>query len=424
MDRLLQQYISTKGFGSDSHFELQYCTSVDEYYRKERKLRTKNIFTALWHAAGQIPSAVYEETGESLDEVLSGILPAILIALAVVAGSTLVGLSAGALVGAIAGVGVGAVPGAIAGGHIGFSAGVWILEWMGLAFLAVYVGQHLREVTWLLEQGFNEAWGRGARSNFCMDTYELIYGGRNDHVPSASNAMNASKYFARAVAVVIRLILEGIVLYITARGVAKVPELVAQLKSSRLGPGFAAWVETNHLRLMNNPKLKRSTCTGGATEQPARVLTDHTTLPEQPKSGTKRKLANGKTLSRDEVKQYYKELGWSDNKIGRHLKGIDFSKPVTIENMPKNTNLDQWVDPGRGAGNYFSEPGTPASKLGIYQGERIQKSFVSAEDIQALKSTAAKIKDTWTTPGKSFQTEGGATQYFIKNPGILKEIVP
>ncbi len=74
--------------------------------------------------------------------------------------------------------------------------------------------------------------------------------------------------------------------------------------------------------------------------------------------------------------------------------------------------------------HYFSEPGTPASKLGIYQGERIQKSFVSTEDIQALKSTAAKIKDTWTVPGKSFQAEGGATQYFIKNPSILKEIVP
>ncbi|HRR42270.1 MAG TPA: hypothetical protein P5244_13625, partial [Syntrophales bacterium] len=132
--------------------------------------------------------------------------------------------------------------------------------------------------------GFNKAWGRGARSNFCIDTHELIYGGWNDHVPSTSRAMDASKYFARAVAVLIRLVLEGIVLYITARGVAKLPELVAQLKSSRLGPGFAGWVEKNHLRLMNNPKLKRATGTGGAAEKPAKVI-DHTNVQEQPKPG-------------------------------------------------------------------------------------------------------------------------------------------
>ena len=314
MDRLLQQYVGMKGMNLNphSHPELNYCKSLDEYYRKERKLRLKNVAMALWHAKSQIPAAVREETGESLDEVLSAIFPCILIVMAVVAGTTLIGASAGALAGAITGAGAGAIPGAFAGGRVGFQTGLWILEWLGLAFLAVYVGTNLHEVTWLLERGFDEAWGYGARKDFCMNSHELIYG-HNDHVPGPSRVMLSSKYFARAVAVAIRLVLEGIVLYITARGVGKLPELVAQLKNSRLGEGFAVWVENNHQRLLANPKLKRATAAGSANEQPSRVLTDHTTMKKQPRPRTNnvtnaQKLPDGmKNTDNKSIREWYNQ---------------------------------------------------------------------------------------------------------------------
>jgi hypothetical protein len=406
VDRLLQQYIGTKGMNFDphSHPELSYCKSLDEYYRKERKLRTRNIVTALWHAAGQIPAAVYEETGEALDEVLSGILPAILIGLAVVAGTTLVGISAGALVGAIAGVGIGAVPGAVAGGHIGFSAGVWILEWMGLAFLAVYVGKNLHEVTWLLERGFDAAWGHGARDSFCMDTYELIYGGWNDYVPSTSSAMKASKYFARAVAVVIRLVLEGIVLYITARGVAKLPELVAQLKSSRLGPGFAAWVEKNYLRLMNNPRLKRKVSTGATVERPAKVLTDHTTMQEQPRPGAKTNIA--KTLDKS---YHYTESKWAKSIKEEGLRPGTYATP-SGELSPLQAQIELALPPNKAA---------PEIKIKI--------------DVDGLRKAGYKIPEvtrvSGTVPGSGgrvYQMPGGG--YEMKFPYKISpkylEVIP
>jgi hypothetical protein len=114
----------------------------------------------------------------------------------------------------------------------------------------------------------------------------------HDKIPGFSQVMSASRKFAQAVAVLIRLVLEGIVLYLTARGIAKLPELVAQLRSSRLGAGFATWVENNHLRLMQNPKLKQSAGAGGVATKPVKVL-DHTNVPEQPRPGTKKKTKAG-----------------------------------------------------------------------------------------------------------------------------------
>lgn len=227
--------------------------SFHDYYGMERALRLKNIITALRFAKDKLPSAVREETGEAVDEILSGILPAILMALVIVAGSTLVGLVVGALIGAFA-AGVGAAPGAAAGGTVGLSAGMGILEWLGLAFLAVHVGQHMAQVTSLVRQGFEQAWGWGARDSSIFSALDRT-SCHQDEIPGYFEVVAASEKFARAVAVLIRLVLEGVVLYLTTKGIAKLPELVAQLKNSRLGEGFAVWVEKNYQGLLRNPKL-------------------------------------------------------------------------------------------------------------------------------------------------------------------------
>ena len=124
-------------------FSPQQELSPHQSYEYERMQRMANVAQALWFAKNMLPSAVRKETGEALDDALSGILPALLMALVIVAASSLVGASLRAIGGGVVGFGVGAVPGAIAGGAAGFSAGMWILEWMGLAFLAVHVGKNM-----------------------------------------------------------------------------------------------------------------------------------------------------------------------------------------------------------------------------------------------------------------------------------------
>ena len=298
-----EQFLSRLRMSSHRYsFSPRQNLSRHESYEYERMQRVANIAQALWFAKNNLPSAVRKETGEALDGVLSGILPSLLIALVIVAGSSLVGASLGALGGGVMGLGVGAVPGVIVGGTVGFSAGMWILEWMGLAFLAVHVGNNMYQVGRLIESGFNDAWGYGAGDRHYTDrmpgswmeklnpTYggggygSTHMGGRSQlsDIPGFLGVTRASEKFAQAVAILIRLVLEGVVLYLTDRGVAKLPELVARLRSSRLGDGFAAWVENNHQSLMRDPKLKQSAGAGGCATKPVRVL-DHTNVPEQPR---------------------------------------------------------------------------------------------------------------------------------------------
>jgi hypothetical protein len=316
--------------------------SHHESYEYERMRRMANVAQALWFAKNKLPSAVRSETGEALDEVLSGILPALLMALVVVAASSLVGASIGAIAGGVFGLGVGAVPGAIAGGTTGFTAGMWILEWMGLAFLAVHVGKNMYQVGRLLESGFNDAWGWGARDQFAPGSYHNDIMSRHfaGKVPGFSQVTAASEKFAQAVAVLIRLVLEGIVLYLTARGIAKLPELVAQLRNSHLGAGFATWVEQNHLRLMNNPKLKRTAGSGGGVaEKPVRVL-DHTGVPEQPRPGRvekglpplRQKYEDAVTRLRNKAIAMRKE-GYSEEEIARTLHAERRALGVKYKNV-------------------------------------------------------------------------------------------
>ena len=224
--------------------------SCHDYHQTERLQRAENVLQALWLAKTYLPSAVMKETGEALDEALEGVVSAVLISLVVVATTTLVGMSLGAIGGWFLGLGVGSVPGAIEGGTLGFSAGTWILEWMGLLFLAEHVGGKIYEVTRLLTLGFDEAWGSGARDWSGLSTRDMMC--QEDKVPGYPEVKSAANSFALAVAVLIRLVLEGVVLYLTERGVSKLPEIVSQLKKCRLGETFAVWVEKNNQRLLHN----------------------------------------------------------------------------------------------------------------------------------------------------------------------------
>ena len=361
--------------------------SCRDYYKKERTQRAKNVIQALWFAKNNLTSAVQKETGEALDEVLDGILPALLMALVIVAGSSLVGVSLGAIGGGIIGFGAGAMPGGIAGGAVGFSAGMWILEWMGLAFLAVYIGENLHQVTWLLRQGFDEAWGRGARDWSGLSTSDRMC--RPDKIPGFTEVTSASKKFAMAVAVLIRLVLESVVLYLTARGAAKLPELVAQLKNSRLGEGFAVWVENNHESLLSNQKLIQKV--GGGEVKPVKTLA--TDVPEQTKPRSlKKEVAKNTLLTRSELEQWYKKQGerFQDSKfLESHIEGTDLSKPIIRRELEPGTEIIQYVRIGKEPGMYAAYPGASPETLAIDGSGREMVKFRVKSPIDVVETSAA-----------------------------------
>jgi hypothetical protein len=78
--------------------------------------------------------------------------------------------------------------------------------------------------------------------------------------------------------------------------------------------------------------------------------------------------------------------------------------------------------PNASQGNYYSPPGQDPSKLGISEyaqdwntGDIVKKEIRIYEvnnNVDALGTTAAKIEDTWSIPGKSISTDGGGKQYF------------
>jgi RHS repeat-associated protein len=113
---------------------------------------------------------------------------------------------------------------------------------------------------------------------------------------------------------------------------------------------------------------------------------------------------------------FYREAGFTASRAWSHMKGIDLSRPVERTTIPAGATLAQHVLNGK-IGNYFSEPGISPTNLGINPASRVETPMTSTREVSALKSTAAPINDTWTTPGSPFQTSGGAIQLFVPDNG-------
>ncbi len=168
---------------------------------------------------------------------------------------------------------------------------------------------------------------------------------------------------------------------------------------------------------------------GGAVPKVAKGDAKEKVISPDPKNEAERKKM---------AEDFYKDLGWSDEKVASHIKGIDFSQPVEIVELPKDTALSQWQHPeSTWVGNYFAKKGTDPSTLGINPeaankfkvGEgipKIESDFVASDSVVALKSTASNAVDTWSMNiqgpevpnsfvlvGEEHQTKGGGTQYFV-----------
>jgi hypothetical protein len=205
--------------------------------------RVRAVVDAIRVAQRYAPAAILEATGVEFGAILDGLLPGLLMCLCVVAATTALGAAAGAAIGAF-GLGLGAAPGAAFGATAGFEAGVALLEGLGLAFLVSAIGTSVVDAGRLARRAVYDAWHSVDEPNWRWS--------RIDH---------AGRDLALAAAALMRGVLQGIVAFLVAKGAnaaaSRVPELAAKLRASKLGEGFAAWVERNWASLIKNERLKQ-----------------------------------------------------------------------------------------------------------------------------------------------------------------------
>jgi hypothetical protein len=221
------------------------------------------LYQASQLAEGMALDAIFEETGYQLKSLLQGLIPGLLQMIAILGATTFLGAAIGGIVGFFFG-GVGAAPGIAVGADLGFDLGMAALTWLGVAFLAVSIAQGFGEMLQALRNGIEWAW----------------YARNLQGAAEEKQVQKAAHELARTVGILVRLILQGILAYLlkkaamnSTRGAmstigrvqaegaaavseATVAELVGRLRASKLGDGFADWVEKNWRNLRDNPKLK------------------------------------------------------------------------------------------------------------------------------------------------------------------------
>ena len=216
--------------------------------------RVNAVYQALRLAPDYIPKAIYDATGQELYTIVRGIVPGLVFFIGVLAASTTLGAIVGGLIGALA-FGVGAAPGAAAGASVGLDLGLALLDYLGIAFLAAYIGKSLLKAAEVSKDAIKVAWNSV------------------DHTDPKQVAVHlAAERLAYAVGLVFRGVLQGVVAFLLAKGTAaaarRVPELVAKFRTSKLGAGFAEWIERNWTSLIRNKELQpeqTSTPTGEQT---------------------------------------------------------------------------------------------------------------------------------------------------------------
>ena len=304
--------------------------------------------------------AIVDRAGKDFYEVFSAVLPSLLFALKGVVAATAVGAGIGAGAGALAG-GVGAVPGAAAGAKAGFAVGVWILKWLGVGFLVVYVARNLDEFGEKLKEGVETAWNSGG---------------------SPPLIDRAARQMAEAVGIFASLLLQALVAYAAKHGVAAASQ---RLSNSRLGRGFARYLEGNRAAQLKIRTAAYLDALGRSREQPL-------------------------VHDRAAVAVEFLERNFPQKDVLGYLRGIDFSRPVEVVTLQPGMTLVQYT--GARIGNWFSRPGFSVRNMGISEAGRDRLIFRVDKPTQALRSRAAATTDSWTRGGrgdvKSPVTQGGA----------------
>lgn len=160
-------------------------------------LRPAYVVKAWSDSYQYVPGEVAKRVPQELHEVLGGLVKGLLLAAGVIGLITAVGAALGAVAGAPAG-GIGAVPGAVAGATAGFKISMAVMNYLGLGFLAAYVGNRLGNIGRQLYQGVKAAWN--SRGNL-----------------TRINA--ASRRMAVGYGILASVLITGLILYVAARGI-------------------------------------------------------------------------------------------------------------------------------------------------------------------------------------------------------------
>jgi len=381
--------------------------------------RAEYVYVAIQRAKAYAPAALAKETGRTIHELVSGLLPMLILSVGVLGATSAIGAAAGAAVGALA-AGAGALPGAVIGAGVGFDAGLWLLNIVGLGFLLIYVKDGLQEVVALASSAMAKAWHAADRG----DPQQAID--------------DAAKDLAKAVGVFFRLVLQGLVAFLLVKGsqaaATRLAELVGKLRETPLGTRFAVWVEANWQSLVEDPHLRpqpawsRATTpaeSGGAPAGTPRAAAPAVREPARPaaKRSERPPAKAPKYLTEEELASWYRNQGdyfKNPKNLENHLEGTDFTKPVVLRELPKGTEVIQYVRADGKPGMYFAEPGTPMSRLGIFEPPpRVVQRFVVDKPIEVVESTAATIPEL--APGVGGQ---GGGQQLIFPKGWESSVVP
>nr|WP_295837890.1 polymorphic toxin type 46 domain-containing protein [uncultured Azospirillum sp.] len=132
-------------------------------------------------------------------------------------------------------------------------------------------------------------------------------------------------------------------------------------------------------------------------------------------AGTKADQLNARVVV---ASYFYASTDLTSARYTDDSKGIDFSKPLEVIDVAAGTTWYQYVRTGYDSirfGNFFSPVVTATPDcLGISGTGRAEYKAVLPAG-QGLKSVAAPIVDSWTTPGTSVQTKGGCAQVVVPN---------
>ena len=153
--------------------------------------------------------AIARHTEGELAAIVEGLLPGLFGAIGLLLAATLVGGAAGAVFG-----GAGAIP---AGAASGFGVGLAILEYLGLVFLAVYIGRHIGEASRHFVDGFGLAW------NSCGQATAIDL---------------AAREMAEGVGVLFAILIQALVAYALEKGFAAT---LKKVNGSKLGEPFGDW---------------------------------------------------------------------------------------------------------------------------------------------------------------------------------------
>lgn len=268
----------------------------------------------------ETPAEVHRQARYEVEQFLSGILPALLQMCIVQAASTALGATVGAIIGAFFG-GVGAAPGAAYGASLGFSLSATVLAWLGLAFLFVAVGKGLIDMAVLVQQAVVRAW-KAADHPSDQRSWEVQQAGRD---------------LARAMGMLMLLVLQAVVAWVLKKGIDKKGELIAELRKSKLGEGFAKWVDENLDRLMNDPRLRGHRGEGSSAKAPEEPAKSPSQIKREraeesaaaaPKAMPQKKLPcfNAANMPAAQVPEFDRQLagqekGLNEMTVDEYLKG-------------------------------------------------------------------------------------------------------